>query len=157
MDIVAGKDLAITRWREDSTCDNWGMFCYIRDLKNGEFWSTAYQPTLRQPENYEAIFSMGRAEFRRRDKDFDTHTEIVVSPEDDIELRRVHITNRSRSAETIDVTSYAEVVLASSAADAMHPAFSNLFVQTEIIASGRQYSAPAGHAPTMKRYHGCFT
>ncbi|MCK7541707.1 MAG: hypothetical protein MZV63_67880 [Marinilabiliales bacterium] len=87
----------------------------------------------RQPENYEAIFSMGRAEFRRRDKDFDTHTEIVVSPEDDIELRRVHITNRSRSRREIDLTSYAEIVLASSASDAMHPAFSNLFVQTEII------------------------
>jgi cellobiose phosphorylase len=127
------KDLAITRWREDSTCDNWGMFCYIRDLKSGEFWSTAYQPTLRLSENYEAIFSMGRAEFRRRDNDFDTHTEIVVSPEDDIELRRVRITNRSRSSRAIDVTSYAEVVLASSAADAIHPAFSNLFVQTEII------------------------
>ena len=127
------KDLAITRWREDSTCDNWGMFCYIRDLKSGEFWSTAYQPTLQQSENYEVIFLNGRAEFRRRDNDFDTHTEIIVSPEDDIELRRVHITNRSRSRRAIDVTSYAEVVLASSAADAIHPAFSNLFVQTEII------------------------
>ncbi|HTE13758.1 MAG TPA: cyclic beta 1-2 glucan synthetase, partial [Burkholderiales bacterium] len=70
---------------------------------------------------------------RRRDLDFDTHTEIVVSPEDDIELRRVHITSRARVRRTIAVTSYAEVVLASPAADALHPAFSNLFVQTEII------------------------
>src|SRR4029434_7488733 len=75
----------------------------------------------------------GRAEFRRRDFDFETHTEIVVSPEDDIEVRRVHITNRSRIARTIDVTSYSEVVLAPPAADALHPAFSNLFVQTEIV------------------------
>ena len=78
-------------------------------------------------------FSEGRAEFRRRDEDFDTHTEIAVSPEDDIELRRITITNRARTRRTIDVTSYAEVVLASPDADALHPAFSNLFVQTEII------------------------
>src|SRR5207302_10462952 len=73
------------------------------------------------------------AELRRLDFDFETHSEIVVSPEDDIEVRRVHITNRSRSPRPIDVTSYAEVVLAPAAADALHPAFSNLFVQTEII------------------------
>jgi cellobiose phosphorylase len=127
------KDLALTRWREDTTCDNWGTFCYIRDAASGVFWSNTHQPTLKRADVYEAIFSEGRAEFRRRDLDYDTHTEIVVSPEDDIELRRVHITNRSRIRRTIDVTSYTEVVLASPAADALHPAFSNLFVQTEIV------------------------
>ena len=131
------KDLAVTRWREDGTCDNWGTFCYIRDAASGEFWSNAHQPTLKRATTYEAIFSEARAEFRRRDTveggEYDTHTEIVVSPEDDIELRRMHINNRSRTRRTIDVTSYAEVVLATPAADASHPAFSNLFVQTEII------------------------
>ena len=127
------KDLAVTRWREDSTCDHWGTFCYIRDLASGEFWSTAHQPTLKRSQHYEAIFSEGRAEFRRHDHDFDTHTDIVVSPEDDIELRRVRITNRARTRRTIDITSYMEVVLASPASDALHPAFSNLFVQTEIV------------------------
>jgi cellobiose phosphorylase len=127
------KNLAVTRWREDATRDNWGTFCYLRDVASGEFWSTAHQPTLKRADSYAAIFSEGRAEFRRRDHDFDTHTEIVVSPEDDIELRRIHITNRSRTRRTIDVTSYAEVVLAPAAAEALHPAFSNLFVQTEII------------------------
>jgi len=133
------KDLAVTRWREDSTCDNWGSFCYIRDVASGRFWSSSYQPTLEMPERYEAIFSEGRVEFRRRDtmhygeSIFDTHTEIVVSPEDDIELRRVHVTNRSRHPKQIDLTSYAEVVIAPASSDAMHPAFSNLFVQTEIL------------------------
>jgi cellobiose phosphorylase len=127
------KDIAVTRWREDSTCDNWGAFCYLRDVTTGEFWSTAYQPTLKGPEKYEAIFSEARVEFRRRDHEFDTHTEIAVSPEDDIELRRITLTNRSRTRRAIDVTSYAEVVLASPAADALHPVFSNLFVQTEIL------------------------
>ncbi|MHB1942876.1 MAG: glucoamylase family protein, partial [Acidiferrobacteraceae bacterium] len=129
------KDLSVTRWREDGTCDNWGTFCYLRDVASGDLWSTTYQPTLKRPENYEAIFSEGRAEFRRHDHDFDTHADIVVSPEDDIELRRVRITNRSKMRRAIDITSYTEVVLAPPAADALHPAFSNLFVQTEIIHS----------------------
>jgi|CXWL01.1.fsa_nt_gi cellobiose phosphorylase len=127
------RDLAVTRWREDSTCDNWGTFCYIRDVTSGEFWSTTHQPTLATPKSYEVIFSEGRAEFRRRDHDVETYTEIVVSPEDDIELRRTRITNGSRTRRTIEITSYAEVVLASPAADALHPAFSNLFVQTEVV------------------------
>ncbi len=127
------KNLAVTRWREDSTCDNWGMFCYIRDIASGEIWSTAYHPTRKGAEKYEAIFSEARAEFRRRDHDIDTHTEIAVSPEDDIELRRVTVTNRSRTRRVIELTSYAEVVLASPESDALHPAFSNLFVQSEIV------------------------
>lgn len=130
------KDIAVTRWREDTTCDNWGSFCYLHDEDSGEIWSSAYQPTLKQPQHYEVIFSEGRAEFRRRDSigdgNIETYTEIVVSPEDDIELRRVRITNRAHTRRTITVTSYAEVVLAVAAADMMHPAFSNLFVQTEI-------------------------
>ncbi|MCR4301035.1 MAG: hypothetical protein NUV51_05445, partial [Sulfuricaulis sp.] len=127
------KDIAVTRWSEDSTRDNRGTFCYISDAESGEYWSTAYQPTLKRTTNYEAIFSEAKAEFRCRNHDIDTHTEIAVSPEDDIELRRVTITNRAGIRRTIDITSYAEVVLTSSAADALHPAFSNLFVQTEII------------------------
>jgi len=127
------KDIAVTRWREDTTRDDWGTFCYIREVASGEFWSAAYQPALKRSKNYEAIFSEGRAEFRCLDHDFDTRTEIAVSPEDDIELRRITITNRGRTRREIDVTSYAEVVLAPPAADALHPAFSNLFVQTEII------------------------
>jgi cellobiose phosphorylase len=127
------KDFAVTRWREDGTRDNWGTFCYIRDVSTGRFWSTAHQPTLRKADRYEAIFSEARAEFRRRDDGLDAYTEVSVSPEDDVEVRRITITNRSRARREIEVTSYAEVVLASSAADALHPAFSNLFVQTEIL------------------------
>jgi cellobiose phosphorylase len=131
------KGIAVTRWREDGTCDNWGTFCYIRAVASGEFWSAAFQPALQASESYEAILSEGRVEFRRRDHEFDTYTEIAVSPEDDIEVRRISITNGSWARRAIDVTSYAEVVLAPPAADALHPAFGNLFVQTEIIREKR--------------------
>ena len=125
------RDLAVTRWREDATRDCWGMFVYLRDVASGEFWSTAFQPTLRATKGYEAIFTQARAEFRQRHAGLEIHTEISVSPEDDVELRRITITNRSSVAREIELTSYAEVVLAKPDADSAHPAFSNLFVQTE--------------------------
>jgi cyclic beta-1,2-glucan synthetase len=127
------KDISVTRWREDTTCDNWGTFCYIREPENGNFWSIGFQPTLKQSKSYEVVFSQGRAEFRRVDNNIETHTEIVVSPEDDVEMRRVRVKNKSRKQRVIEITSYAEVVLAAAASDVSHPAFSNLFVQTEIL------------------------
>lgn len=125
-------NMAITRWQEDVTRDNGGMVCYIRDVNTGDFWSTTYQPTCKRTELYEAIFCDARAEFKVRQNDFDAHTEIVVSPEDNIELRRVRVTNRSREKRTIELTSYGEIVLSDNMADAQHPAFNKLFVQTEI-------------------------
>ncbi|CAN5249419.1 glucoamylase family protein [soil metagenome] len=127
------NDIAVTRWREDSTRDSWGSFAYVRDLKDGEFWSTTFQPTLKEADSYEAIFSQGRAEFRRIDRGIELHTEIIVSPEDNVEIRRIHITNHSRSERKIEITSYGEVVISLPSADDAHPAFSNLFVQTEIL------------------------
>jgi cyclic beta-1,2-glucan synthetase len=127
------NDLAVTRWREDPTVDGCGTFCYIRDLASGEFWSNGYQPTRKKPETYQTTFKQARAELWRRDRNFDTRTEIIVSPEDDVELRRILVTNRSWTKRTIEFTSYAEVVLAPQASDETHPAFGNLFVQTELV------------------------
>jgi cellobiose phosphorylase len=127
------RDLAVTRWREDATCDCWGTFIYLREPDTGRYWSGAYQPTLREADQYEAIFVQARAEYRRRDQAIETHTEISVSPEDDVEIRRVTLTNQSSRTRHIEVTSYAEVVLAPLNADLSHRSFSNLFVETEIL------------------------
>ena len=127
------RELALTRWREDATRDPWGMYAYLRDVDSGRVWSTTAQPTLAPTDSYEAVFTESRVEFRCRADLLDAHTEIVVSPEDDIELRRTRITNRSRSERVIEFTSYAEVVLATAISDDLHPAFSNLFVQTELV------------------------
>jgi cyclic beta-1,2-glucan synthetase len=127
------QQVAITRWREDVTTDAWGTFCYVRDLESGGLWSTTYQPTAREPEKYEVTFAPDRAVFRRMDDEIETRTEIVVSPEDDAELRRVSVINHSSRTRSLDLTSYAEVVLAPADADLAHPAFSNLFVETRCI------------------------
>ncbi|MEK7271232.1 MAG: glucoamylase family protein, partial [Planctomycetota bacterium] len=127
------NDLAITRWREDPTSDAFGIFCYVGEPATRRFWSNSFQPTLRAGGSYEAVFSPGRAEFRRKDDQVETHTEIAVSTEDDLEIRRIRLANRSRSARTLQVTAYAEIVLAPGVTDEIHRVFSNLFVQTEIL------------------------
>jgi cyclic beta-1,2-glucan synthetase len=127
------RDIAVTRWREDATRDALGTFVYLRNPHSGRYWSSAYQPTLRRAEHYEAIFVQARAEYRRRDEFIEAHSEISVSPDDDVELRRITLTNLSPQRREIELTTYAEVVLAPLESDLAHRAFSNLFVQTEIL------------------------
>ena len=125
---------AVTRWREDVTRDNWGAFIYLRDVRSGMVWSAGHQPVKRRPQAYNVAFSEEKADFRRMDSGISTRMEVVVSAEDNAEVRRVSLTNHSTRTREIELTSYAEIVLNTAAADAAHQAFSNLFIETEFIA-----------------------
>jgi len=127
------SDLAVSRYREDITRDCWGQFVYLRDTRTGRVWSATHQPVCAPAEDYHCIMAAGRAEFRRRDGEIETHTEITVSPEDDVEVRRLSITNRGMSPVTLEVTSYFEIALSQQSADQAHRAFTNLFVETESL------------------------
>src|SRR5208282_5239307 len=105
----------------------------LRDAQSGEIWSAGYQPSGIEADAYEVSFHEDRAEFIRRDHALITTLEVVVSPEDDAEIRRVSVTNLGTRTREIQVTSYAELCLASQAADVAHPAFSSLFVETEFV------------------------
>ncbi|HVB56534.1 MAG TPA: glucoamylase family protein [Candidatus Acidoferrales bacterium] len=126
-------DIAVTRWREDATRDCWGSYIYLRDVHSNHVWSAGYQPCGTEPSSYEARFFEDRAEIVRRDHSLTTTLEVIVSSDDDAEMRRVSITNQGVRTREIQVTSYSEICLTSSGADAAHPAFSNLFVQTEFV------------------------
>ncbi len=126
-------DLAVTRWTEDSTCDGWGSYFYLRDADSGRLWSSGYQPMGVAAEKYEVTFTEDRAEFVRVDGTMGTTLEVLISPEDDAEVRRISLTNNSNRVRNIEVTSYSELVLAPPAADLAHPAFSKMFVQTEFL------------------------
>jgi cyclic beta-1,2-glucan synthetase len=128
------RDLAVTRWREDVTCDAWGSYVYLRDVASERVWSAGHQPSGVEADQWDVSFSEGRAEFVRRDGTLTTTLEVAVSPEYDAEVRRVSISNLGPRTREIELTSYAEVVLAPAAADTAHPAFSKLFVQTEFVA-----------------------
>lgn len=127
------NDLAITRWRSDAARDCWGNFCYIRDVRSGLTWATAYQPTRHESQEYRVIFGLDKVEFRQQVAGIETRMVIAVSSEDNVEVRHISLTNLTNAPRELEVTSYAEIVLASAAADAAHPAFSNLFVATEFV------------------------
>ncbi|MDR3602553.1 MAG: glucoamylase family protein [Desulfosporosinus sp.] len=125
------KEISLSRWREDVTRDAWGMYFYIQNLNSGDVWSATHQPCRNSGEDYKVTYAPDLVEFSRKDGNITTHTEVVVSPEDQAEMRRISLTNHSKYERIVEVTSYFEVVLAKPSEDLAHPAFSNLFIQTE--------------------------
>ena len=124
-------DIALTRWREDATCDDGGSYIYLRDVQTGRAWSAGYQPSGAEPDEYGVTFNEDHARFTRRDGTLTTAMDVVISAEDDAEMRCITLTNGGPGTREIEITSYAELALAPQAADVAHPAFSKLFIQTE--------------------------
>jgi cellobiose phosphorylase len=127
------KEISLTRWREDTVQNDMGTHIYIRDLDTSKVWSAGYQPTFIEPKLYEAIFTPDKAEFKRRDENIYSHLEITVSPEDDLEIRRITVANTGTERRTLELTSFAEVALAPTRADQAHPAFAKMFIQSEYL------------------------
>ncbi len=126
-------DIAITRWREDATRDDSGSYIFLRDLRSDTVWSAGFQPTGAEPDAYSVLFNEDRAEFTRRDGSLTTTLEVLVSAEDDAEVRRITISNLGARSREIEITSYAELALGPQDADVAHPAFAKLFVETEFL------------------------
>ncbi|MDE2223766.1 MAG: cyclic beta 1-2 glucan synthetase, partial [Xanthomonadaceae bacterium] len=149
------RNLAVTRWRGDATRDDEGTFVYLRDADSGKAWSATYQPLGDADGSCRATFSQARAEFHRNDFGITTEMLVAVSAEDDIELRRLRVTNRTGKTRTLDITSYAEPVLAPPEADAAHPVFSKLFLETEAVPEldallvSRRPRSPDEHHPWL--------
>ncbi|MEO6983804.1 MAG: glycosyl hydrolase family 65 protein [Paralcaligenes sp.] len=148
------NDLAVSRWREDKTCDQWGTFFYLRDTESNYVWSACHQPTRQSADRYTVDFLAGRAIFCRTDGDIETHCDITVTRDDDVELRRLSITNHSAQEKTLELTSYLEVVLSQPATDSAHQAFNKLFVETEIVAGdqtilGRRRPRAVGESASL--------
>jgi cyclic beta-1,2-glucan synthetase len=123
----------ITRWSSDPTRDSWGTFFYIHESDSDEVWTPSYQPVGGKEEAYSVAFALDRAVFKRLHDGIQSRMEIVLSPEDDVEIRRITLTNRSLRSRRLDCSSYIELSMAPHAADRQHPAFNKLFIQTEAV------------------------
>jgi len=130
-------DTALTRWSGDRTREVDGFFLYLRDLETNRAWSASLQPVPFVPDSWRARCGPGRVELLRTDDGLETRVDCCVAPEADAEFRLLTLINRTRRTRRLEVTSYAEVALNHPAADAAHPAFSKLFVQTEYLPAGQ--------------------
>ena len=126
-------DLDLTRWRADTTLDDWGTWLYVQDRDSGALWSAAYQPTKTVPAVRDVRFYAHKAEFRRTDHEIALTMEIAVAPDDDVEIRRITLHNQSTRPRRLALTSYGEVVMATPPADGRHPAFNKLFIESEYL------------------------
>ena len=127
------RDIAVTRWQEDSTRDNYGSFIFVRDTQSGALWSASAQPITDDARTHDVVFGEDHAEFFHQDNALTTAMDVLVSGEDDGEVRRISLTNNGRREREVEITSYCEIVLTTPAADNTHPAFAKLFVQTEFL------------------------
>ena len=126
------KDMMLYRWRADLYA-NTGNYIYIKDINEGRFWSATYNPTKIEPDEYQTIFSPHQVEFKRVDGDVSSHTAVSLSPDHNLEIRKLTITNNGKEIKQIEITSYLEVVLDSYLAELSHPAFNKLFIESEFI------------------------
>lgn len=139
------RNIAVTRPREDPTRDRPGLAFFIRDVRSGAVWSPTHHPAEKEADEYLATFLPQRATFQRRDEDVETTLAVGVSPEDDVEIRRLTVSNGGDRPLEIEVTSYAEIVLGSAADDFAHPAFGKLFVTTSYVPGSRALIAERRH------------
>ena len=124
---------ALTRFVPDPTRDADGLWLYVADLDGSGLWSATRQPTQTGPSDYRALFHAHMAEFHRRDDGIGTRLEVAVAAGDDLELRRLVLSNETGRPRRLRVTSYGEIVLAPPLDDERHPAFSKLFVGSEAV------------------------
>jgi cyclic beta-1,2-glucan synthetase len=127
------KGITLNGWQADATTDPLGLYFYIKDVDSGEYWSAMHQPVKRKPDRYDTWFHNGKVICSRVDNWIETTSEICVSPDHSIELRKLTLTNYSDRKRVLEITSYAEVMLNGLIHHNAHPAYSKLFVETEYI------------------------
>lgn len=127
------RDIAVCRWHGDTTLDAEGSFIFLRDVATREIWSPGLEPLGHPVREEFVLFDEDHAEFTQRAASLTTAMEVFVSGEDDGEVRVVSLTNGGTRPREIELTSYAELVLATLATDNAHPAFAKMFVETEYL------------------------
>ncbi|HHW82211.1 MAG TPA: glycosyl transferase, partial [Actinomycetales bacterium] len=124
--------LAITRWHPDLTTDSSGSVIFVRDRAGGELHNPTEFPLFEGGSSATALFAEDSILFHRTEERVTSSVEHHISPEADAWVQTVTIRNLAHRDLDLDVTSAAELALGRRADDDAHPAFSKMFVRTEL-------------------------
>jgi cyclic beta-1,2-glucan synthetase len=121
----------VSRSRDDALRDAYGTFFHMRWDRQPRPVSLTQHPAPDRAAHYQASFHADRVLFSASWSEAHATTTVWVSPEDDIEFRRVELRNLGDRTLDVELMSAFEVALADARADESHPAFQNLFVSAE--------------------------
>lgn len=121
----------ISRWRDDLLRDEYGSFLYVRREGQQRLVSLTAHPAPDPGWRYKAKFLADRVQFDAGSAELESSISVLVSPEDDTEIRTLSLHNLTNRPVVYEVVTCFEVVLTDQRADEAHSAFSNLFVETE--------------------------
>ena len=139
------KNAEIGRWQADPLVSSGGTSFYIRDVETSSVWSPTYRPVPCDDPSYRVSSLPEKIIFDRTQNELSSHLEVMVAPNDDVEIRHISLTNNSSSERQLELTSYLELGMAAHDAQLHHPSFNRLFIGVEplpehdgILANRRQ-------------------
>ncbi|MHB9031975.1 MAG: GH36-type glycosyl hydrolase domain-containing protein, partial [Anaerolineae bacterium] len=134
------RGVDLTRWYPDGMLPGLGGYVYIQDIKpggglpeEGKLWSAGLLPIPGRTEDSQVTFFSHMVVYHRAENQINSTMEITVAPDDPVEIRRLHLHNAGNETRRLRITSYGEVILSQQAADARHPAFSKMFIDSEYV------------------------
>ena len=126
------KNLLINRYKRTNSYAE-GVFFYFKNVKNNKIWSNIYCESI---EEYKTIFTADMNETLIKNDNIKTNIKTIISPNDNVEIRNVKLSNLGSSDEILEISSILEPVLSAENQDYAHKAFNNLFLKYEKIDNG---------------------
>ncbi len=123
------KEIQLNRYRKVTEQD-YGTFLYIKDLKSGAYWSNTYAPVNEDPDQYEIVFASDRIKYVLSKNNITTTTEVVVTDNTPVEIRKITLKNHSKEKKQLELTSYLEPIITENINDVTHRTFHSLFMES---------------------------
>ena len=152
----------VSRWRDDALRDAYGQFVYLRRVGASDASSAGEAPLVSITQHpaadpqaaYRASLQGDHACLHAQWSDLRSCCTVWVSPEDNVELRRIELWNSTSEPIELELFSVFEVSLMEARADEAHPAFANLFVKSDWVGTDQAlYFARHPHTSAEQGVH----